>query len=1663
MPNKINSTLLLIMIAVAGLLMAAPAQVLGAFLDVRIAADDDDATQNDGDMRLNLSNLDLGDSNEDVGLRFVGVNIPKNSVINYAYIEFICSETQIRDPEDVNIDISGEYVGDAPVFEDVNNHISDRVFANPTTETIQWYNSCCWTEPNVYKTPDLKMVVQEIIAHPDWSSGNAMVFFFIGSPQDNSAYAHDSDPTKAALLHIEYTPPGADGDGDGIDDASDNCPSVANASQDDTDGDGLGDACDNCPSDVNPDQSDTDGDGVGDACDTAGADTDGDGVIDASDNCPAVANPSQEDADGDGLGDVCDNCPSDVNSDQLDTDGDGAGDACDTDDDGDGVADVDDNCPLVANSGQADSDGDGAGDACDISDPAPIIQIDNKSPGTSCYQGQSCNAVSFTIKNIGSATLNYTVTWDPAITWLSLSPSTASGSLGVTEAATYTVHFDTLNDPGPEDDMAVGNYQAILTVEDSNATNTPQQVTVGLSILTPPDPTASTCGNIPVYMDQVMSPAVLVLLDISGSMDKEIPVASMNPPQTPPLTSIVQELVNQASWSAGNAMVFIIEGSGTRVTKSYENQSGSAPLLHVEYMDAGSQELDIRISQASDDAEEKAGQDADTNDDLLELVNDGSGDQTIGLRFQNVQIPPGKVITNAYLEFFPELTNNEATALTIYGQAHSNPETFTATSGNISNRDKTAASVSWNPTDWSGTILQMRIDIGKAVISELFEDRSINWGYGNWCHRFEWGDPQKDYTLIHAGTKLHTQEHNDNLQQAVSDSEWIGGTPFVESIEAARQYFKGQKQEWVYERETDGSIKKDPEDDRIGLGAESGDAFVPLSCQQKFLIDVTDGRADFPFDEWFTAVGSDYDPTKTVVELAGDATALLAAEDVTSIAVGFDMSPSNATELYEMAREANRQGAKFSTDQLYALHPEDSDGEGVPYFAYNRLELLNALKSIASKVKGAAFHGSAPAAATSTDLGDVVIVAKFDGARWTGDVEAIGKSAGVWQDSKWKASSELPSSRDVFTIDPADPLAKAVVAYTDSTLPGDNWLCKPIGDIINSTPMVVGKPPFFYPFDNYSDFVWQMNYTTPRDSVIYIGANDGSLHAFDLDTGEEKWAFVPKSMHAKLNQASSDSLYDMCDLGYCHQYYIDGSPQAGDVFADFGSGAEWRTILVTGQRSGGEAYFALDVTTGDDFDSSDPTKFLWEFTDDQLGETWNDAAIDRVAVAESGDPAVLTDPLQMTWGVFFGSGYSKTDQNNKTAYLYGIQAYDASDLWKDSDGNTTNRVMIEGAIVEVVKVKNYPDDQPSQWFDDGEIIQGTTSGATAKVYSVEWTSSDHARIVLTNRSGSFSSDEHIVGQTNGAHQADLIGNVLTEEGPYLNDALSSPLTVDVEGDYVTDRIYTGNLYGDLFRVTDIGKGQVPVVEKLFTFNHTNPNVNPIRAKADMAYTKSSGEIWVYFGTGIYEQQIDKTSSVTQYFFGLQDTASGAPTYELSDLALLKAEFKTADVQGTDVVVRTVSGSNPAHTSWAMELGPGPSGSERVTAKPLVIGGIVFFTTFIPDADVCDGSGDTWVFALDYQSGLAAAHPIFDLNRDGKFDDNDKIDTDGDGVKDTVPIGIRVGRGKGSHPVVHKDTLFITTTGSGAEDVVTGGADGGLKTLKVNLEKIKIKVNAWKQS
>ena len=109
----------------------------------------------------------------------------------------------------------------------------------------------------------------------------------------NADAGGDEDNTHYGGTGTLQDEPISDSDGDGIEEAIDNCPYIPNADQADGDGDGIGNVCDNCPYIPNTDQADGDGDGIGNVCD----------------NCPDTYNPLQTDSDNDGFGDACDTHP----------------------------------------------------------------------------------------------------------------------------------------------------------------------------------------------------------------------------------------------------------------------------------------------------------------------------------------------------------------------------------------------------------------------------------------------------------------------------------------------------------------------------------------------------------------------------------------------------------------------------------------------------------------------------------------------------------------------------------------------------------------------------------------------------------------------------------------------------------------------------------------------------------------------------------------------------------------------------------------------------------------------------------------------------------------------------------------------------------------------------------------------------------------------------------------------------------------------------------------------------------------------------------------------------------------------------------------------------------------------------------------------------------
>lgn len=223
-----------------------------------------------------------------------------------------------------------------------------------------------------------------------------------------------------------------------------------------------------------------------------------------------------------------------------------------------------------------------------------------------------------------------------------------------------------------------------------------------------------------------------------------------------------------------------------------------------------------------------------------------------------------------------------------------------------------------------------------------------------------------------------------------------------------------------------------------------------------------------------------------------------------------------------------------------------------------------------------------------------------------------------------------------------------------------------LGDIFHSNPVVVGPPNAYLPEVSYAQFAAEPD-LVHRDRIIMAGANDGFFHGFlagewqstpapahyDVGTGEEVFGFMPWGARSKIAALAKKDAAG-------HTKSVDGSPSVADVWIDDDSDPtdakeadEWKTVMITGLREGGEHYLALDVTNPA---SSGYPQYLWEFPNENdttwrpyIGQTWSQPVITRVRLEDTNGDTVEK------WVAVIGFGYDATSDPNNTA-LYSASA-----------------------------------------------------------------------------------------------------------------------------------------------------------------------------------------------------------------------------------------------------------------------------------------------------------------------------------------------------------------------------------------------------------------------
>ena len=538
-----------------------------------------------------------------------------------------------------------------------------------------------------------------------------------------------------------------------------------------------------------------------------------------------------------------------------------------------------------------------------------------------------------------------------------------------------------------------------------------------------------------------------------------------------------------------------------------------------------------------------------------------------------------------------------------------------------------------------------------------------------------------------------------------------------------------------------------------------------------------------------------------------------------------------------------------------------------------------------------------------------------------------------------------------------------------------------LGDIVHSTPLFVGAPGFIqrdraaYPTASgslYSAFKLAQASRTP---VVYTAANDGILHAFNANNGNEVFGFIPDKI---LNtDPYANALYQLTSATYSHKFFNDLAPEANDAFITprGSSTRQWRTVLVGGLAGGGKGYYALDITNPGDFasEASAVNRVLWEFTDA------DDAyPVDALGVPLGGAVGAKVD-LQGRPIKDLGYAYSEGQ-----IQMTNAQNVDGSKKWAAIFGNGYNST---AGIAKLFVV----------FIEQG--IDGWQSGDVIK---------------LDTGQGAPIAPELNAGLPNG---------------------LGSARAVDTDNNGTVDLVYAGDILGNLYRFdvrdSDTTRWTVTRIFQARFDNNTASNqaddvIQPITNRPVVLRNPQRTEGFiVVVGTGSYVTTPDGTSTGIQSIYGVWDRLEASP--DASFLAFPRSFM--VEQTFTNVVSPAfgnirVNSNNPvsyaspsATRGWFIDLDPvrpatqsdgttpntDTSGDappapqfpgERAVRNLIIRNGFAFTASVIPrKANTCvQGPGGFLLTFNPATGGLGGlrGRVAFDANNDGKFDANDQV-------------------------------------------------------------------------
>ena len=628
-----------------------------------------------------------------------------------------------------------------------------------------------------------------------------------------------------------------------------------------------------------------------------------------------------------------------------------------------------------------------------------------------------------------------------------------------------------------------------------------------------------------------------------------------------------------------------------------------------------------------------------------------------------------------------------------------------------------------------------------------------------------------------------------------------------------------------------------------------------------------------------------------------------------------------------------------------------------------------------------------------------------------------------------------------------------------------------LADIYHSDLIVVGKPEAsvgddgtinsqkkdsYYRFqNNYNNFKTGATCGGPcrdRKEIVYAGANNGILHAFDASNGNELWGYIPPNVLGNLEKVPSSKANSTNAI-----YGIDGSPVVKDIYFDDtpndgSTNPRWRTILLSGLGAGGKGLFAIDITNPNSpthlfaINNDETNKAVQHWGKDRmknefgyasgtidpqydyrkLGETWSTPRIIRIKVSGKDK-----------WVAVFGAGYNGAVNPNIGSAVFVLDLEDEGRLLKVIDIESekaqviqTWRTFIGSSHRFLLNNRTELDISrlfPNLTFDvsKGESVKIETTNSLQPILTFSGTGNIKTvtkasfptwrpgNVIITKMkvdiANSLPADLSVI-TADGTNKANYDGAII-----YASDLEGKITKINLTENFVIDNDANSVTYKMMLRNNSSNK-QIQTTT-LFDSETTSSNGRYIYTRPEVTINNDSN-LWLYFGTGNTQKLQEQSNQVQNRLYGIKDV--NFPNFVKLNSSGKVSQCKTSP---------DCPGGNDL--GWYVNL----EKAQKLTAEPTVDKDRVYFPIYEPSpaSNKC-GVGTAILRAYDTKCGNSV-------------------------------LNVNMGKGVLSKVVIQDDNLYIGLAGEANKNISGFTSKDNLITGKSKAKSASgaVQIESWKEN